>query len=127
MASELRVSTLKDASGNNSVATSVVFNGTSKAWVNFNGSGTLAVRDSYNHSSVTDNGTGHYFPNLTNAMSATGFCTSAMSEDGGVGDFIAYDSGTSQTTTQIRIYNFTSGSSIADSAEVCVDYNGDLA
>ena len=32
MASELRVNTLKDASGNNSVATSVVFNGTCKAW-----------------------------------------------------------------------------------------------
>ena len=34
MASELRVNTLKDASGNNSIATSVVFNGTAKAWGN---------------------------------------------------------------------------------------------
>ena len=57
MASELRVNTLKDASGNNSVATSVVFNGTAKAWVNFNGTGTIATRDSNNVSSLTDNGT----------------------------------------------------------------------
>ena len=37
MASELRVNTLKDAAGNNSVATSVVASGSAKAWVNFNG------------------------------------------------------------------------------------------
>ena len=36
MASELRVNTLKDASGNNSVATSTVAEGTAKAWTNLN-------------------------------------------------------------------------------------------
>ena len=35
MASELRVNTLKDASGNNSVATSVIAEGTAKAWSAF--------------------------------------------------------------------------------------------
>ena len=35
MASELRVNTLKDASGNNSVATSVVIAGSAKAWTHF--------------------------------------------------------------------------------------------
>ena len=39
-----------------------------KAWVNFNGSGTVAIRDSYNVSSITDNGTGNYSVNFTNAM-----------------------------------------------------------
>ena len=34
MASELRVNTLKDASGNNSVATSIIAEGTVKTWVN---------------------------------------------------------------------------------------------
>ena len=60
MASILRVNTLTDASSNNSVATSVLHNGTSKAWVNFNGTGTPAARDSYNQSSLTDNGTGDF-------------------------------------------------------------------
>ena len=36
MASELRVNTIKDASGNNSVATSVLFGGSGKAWINMN-------------------------------------------------------------------------------------------
>ena len=39
-----------------------------KAWVNFNGTGTVAIRDSFNVSSITDNGTGDYTMNLTNAM-----------------------------------------------------------
>jgi len=40
-----------------------------KAWVNFNGSGTVAIRGSYNVSSITDNGTGEYTANLTEVMS----------------------------------------------------------
>ena len=40
-----------------------------KAWVNFNGSGTVAIRDSFNVSSITDNGTGDYTVTYTNAMS----------------------------------------------------------
>ena len=60
MASELRVNTLKDASGNNSVGMSFVAEGTAKAWLNLNGSGTIAVRDSFNVSGVTDVSTGIY-------------------------------------------------------------------
>ena len=69
MASELRVNTLKDAAGNNSIATSFVANGSAKAWANFNGSGTLAVRDSFNVASVSDNGTGLYSVDFSSAMS----------------------------------------------------------
>ena len=39
-----------------------------KAWVNFNGVGTVAIRAAYNVSSITDNGTGTYRVNLTTAM-----------------------------------------------------------
>ena len=39
-----------------------------KAWVNFNGTGTVAIRDSFNVSSITDNGTGNYTVNLSNAL-----------------------------------------------------------
>ena len=41
---------------------------TARAWVNFNGTGTLSVRDSHNVSSVTDNGTGSYTVNIDNDM-----------------------------------------------------------
>ena len=39
-----------------------------KAWVNFNGTGTVAIRASYNVSSITDNGTGNYTANFTTAL-----------------------------------------------------------
>jgi hypothetical protein len=40
-----------------------------RAWVNFNGTGTVAIRASFNVSSITDNGTGDYTVNFTTAMS----------------------------------------------------------
>lgn len=46
-----------------------------KAWVNFNGVGTVAIRDSFNVSSITDNGgSGKYTVNFTNAMSDANYC-----------------------------------------------------
>ena len=66
MASELRVNTLKDTSGNNSIATSVLFGGTAKAWATHNAS--ASVTDSYNQSSISDTGTGHFGLNFTSNM-----------------------------------------------------------
>jgi hypothetical protein len=48
--------------------------GLAKAWVNFNGTGTVAIRASYNVSSITDNGTGDYTVNFTTAMVDTNYC-----------------------------------------------------
>jgi hypothetical protein len=45
-----------------------------RAWVNFNGSGTVAIRASGNVSSITDNGTGDYTVNLTAAMPDANYC-----------------------------------------------------
>jgi hypothetical protein len=44
-----------------------------KAWVNFNGTGTVAIRDSLNVSSITDLGVGYYTINFTIAMSNTDY------------------------------------------------------
>ena len=46
-----------------------------RAWVNFNGTGTVAIRASGNVTSITDNGTGDYFINFTNAMPDVNFTT----------------------------------------------------
>ena len=73
MASELRVNTLKDASGNNSIATSFVAGGSAKVWINFNGTGTIAIRGSGNVSSITDNGNGGYTVNFTTALPDTNY------------------------------------------------------
>jgi len=46
-----------------------------RAWVNFDGTGTVSIRDSGNVSSVTDNGTGFYTVNFATAMPDTNFAT----------------------------------------------------
>ena len=43
-----------------SVTTDYVVNGSAKVWVNFNGTGTIAARDSFNQSSLTDNAVGDF-------------------------------------------------------------------
>ena len=48
-----------------------------RAWVNFNGTGTVAIRASFNVSSITDNGTGQYTVNLANAMPDANYATQA--------------------------------------------------
>lgn len=47
---------------------------TANAWVNFNGTGTVAIRASYNVSSITDNGTGDYTVNFITAMDDANYC-----------------------------------------------------
>jgi len=47
-----------------------------KAWVNFNGTGTVAIRDSFNVTSITDNGTGAYAVNFTTAMPDANYAVS---------------------------------------------------
>ena len=49
-----------------------------RAWVNFNGTGTVAIRDSGNVSSITDNGTGNYTMNFTTAMPDTNYTLTGM-------------------------------------------------
>ena len=56
---------------------------TCKAWVNFNGTGTVAIRASGNVSSITDLGTGRYTITFTNALTDANYCvTSACSPSG---------------------------------------------
>ena len=45
-----------------------------RAWVNFNGTGTVAIRGSGNVTSITDNGTGNYTVNFTTAMQDSNYC-----------------------------------------------------
>ena len=69
--STLSVSNITD--GVDTVETGYVVNGSAKAWVNFNGTGTAAIRDSFNVASLTDNGTGNYNVNFSNSMANTGY------------------------------------------------------
>ena len=79
MASELRVNTLKDARGNNSIATSFVANGSAKAWGHFEGSD-ATLDDSLNTASLTDSGTGSFRPQFSSNFSNGNFAGSANAD-----------------------------------------------
>lgn len=78
-----------------------------KAWVNFNGTGTVAIRDSYNVSSITDNGTGDYTINYGTALNNSNYAISGITDynESGLHRVIVYRSGLSHqyNTLGVRI------------------------
>jgi len=58
--STIKVTNIQDTSGGSQSTSEQLAKGRAKAWVNFDGSGTAAIRDDFNVSSLTDNGTGDY-------------------------------------------------------------------
>jgi hypothetical protein len=127
MASELRVNTLKDASGNNSIATSFVAGGSAKAWVNADHTSN-AIASSFNYSSFTDIDTGDSTLAFTSNMSGA---QSSYSLNG-----IATNNSASSNTWS-RFYTITAGGysvrrGYATTTEhdwsICMDQvHGDLA
>ena len=69
--SELRADTITASDGTSPVT--LTKQSAAKAWVNFNGTGTIAARDSFNNSSLTDSGTGSYVVVLTNSFSSINY------------------------------------------------------
>ena len=87
-----------------------------QAWVNFNGTGTVAIRASFNVSSITDNGTGDYTVNFTTAMVDANYGVAFSVGGGGSGlnaGFVAgvltstqYGTASNKTTAALQ---FTTG------------------
>jgi len=101
---KVKTTTIADELDTESTAVTNVINGSAKAWVNFNGTGTVAIRESFNVSSITDNGTGNYNINFTTAMSDANYST--LVNGGGVGDDVVGATpklGTTPTTSAINI------------------------
>ena len=71
-----------------------------RAWVNFNGTGTVAIRASFNVSSITDNGTGDYTVNFTTAMPDANYSTSVSGNSPGY--IVVPDFGAARTTSAQR-------------------------
>ena len=86
-----------------------------RAWVNFNGTGTVAIRGSGNVSSITDNGTGDYTVNFTTAMSDINYCASlSFSRDpdcpsGNIATNNSTGFNVAPTTTALRVGMFLFG------------------
>jgi hypothetical protein len=118
MAGRIVVSTLNDDTG--VLAAQNGMSGIAKAWVNFNGTGTVAIRNSFNVSSITDNGTGDYTVNFTNALPDANYSvtigTNLVSGATNCGFFGFYNSATSS----VRLVTANGAGSIADPFQVAV-------
>ncbi|MCC6479998.1 MAG: hypothetical protein IT552_12410, partial [Sphingomonadaceae bacterium] len=103
-----------------------------KAWVNFNGTGTVAIRDSFNVSSITDNGTGDYTINFTTPFASADYAVvgTAGQYNTGVGAVNAAGGGVAiagtpsgallKTVSAVRIRNHYGSGTIQDNSEICV-------
>jgi uncharacterized membrane-anchored protein len=113
------------SNGTVSTSSENVIQGSAKAWVNFNGTGTVAIRASYNVSSITDRGTGKYTVNFTNAISDANYATvvGAAKIDGTDDANLNITNGTTslvQTTTQVYISTGVDTGTLGDSPAVSV-------
>ena len=86
----------------------------SRAWVNFNGTGTVAIRASGNVSSITDNGTGVYTVNFTTAMTDANYAVSACVRNTNNGDFANVSFDTDITTAATKVNSFNSAGASVD-------------
>jgi hypothetical protein len=124
--STLRVNTLQNAAGTGQPAMS----GAAKAWVNFNGTGTVAIRASFNVTSITDNGTGDYTVNFTEAFADANYSvvSQVSNTDAGTGLMVTINSNgvgptytTAPTTTATRMLSFARATGAnTDAPYVCV-------
>ena len=129
MASILKLNTLTGASTAGSIAVTGEGNSTTtnlqqgliKAWVNFNGTSTIAERDSFNVSGLVDNGTGSYNVTIANDMANANF--SVVSGGSGTEKTIGIDSHAAST---FRTFNYA-GSSAEDATTLSYIVDGDLA
>jgi hypothetical protein len=91
-----------------------------RAWVNFNGTGAVAIRASGNVSSITDNGTGNYYVNLANSMPDTNYSVviTKQNETSNLDSSVA-DAISSRLVNRIQLYTLETGS-VSDSANINV-------
>jgi hypothetical protein len=121
--STIKADTLSTLDGTKSVTTDRVAQGTAAAWVNFNGTGTVAIRASYNVSSITDNGTGAYTVNFTTALADANY-TAVGSADRTTGArqcVVTIGNGIAvMTTTSVGVNTLNDGTTLRDSDYVGV-------
>ncbi len=96
-----------------------------KVWVNLQGNGTAAIRDSFNVSSITDNGTGNYTVTFSNSMSNDDYCCLITTRrHGGVTETTgSIFSALSTSNAVVQSLNLSGGT--ADTQTMCVAIFGD--
>ena len=110
-----------------SIDTSYLFNGIPKAWANFDESGTPAIRDDFNVTSLTDNGTGYFTINLTVSMSSDDYVrigSAGENQNAGGNRVLGLRL---PATNSFNIITKNTGGNDSDTQDTCITVLGDLA
>lgn len=114
--STAKFDTLANLAGSLTVPVATVVQGSAKAWVNFNGTGTVAIRAAFNVSSITDAGTGTYNVNFTTALSDANYAISGcMDNSSGANAFVMKNGSIANTASVAYVYSAIPGAAV-DSA-----------
>ena len=121
--STLKVTNIQDTGGGNSSTSAEIYSGRAKAWVNFNGTGVVAIRASFNVSSLADLGTGVYSITFTSALGDANYsvaCSSNPNNYNGAytGSGSTFGGTNSSTTAYLETRRVTDGT-VIDSNYVC--------
>lgn len=110
MPSVIRGSDNFDTAGGNAV----------KAWVNFNGTGTVAIRASYNVSSITDNGVGQYTVNMASALNDVNYSMIGSCGNASNNTTIFSSPGSAPTTSAFQVLTMAQSGANTDYPYVSV-------
>lgn len=90
-----------------------------RAWVNFNGTGTVAIRASGNVSSITDNGVGDYTVNFTTAMPDANYVTVVTPQRNSAGTLVGGVKNPSTPTSSAVTVTTLSLGGVGEDALIC--------
>ena len=135
MASTLKINTLTGVTTAGSIAvtgegnstTTNLQQGLAKAWINLNGTSTIATRDTFNVSSEDDDGTGLYSYNLTSAMGNSNYQCNSNAGTDGIGTSNRTASSIPENTSSVLIGCRNMSNSAVDVENMHGNINGDLA
>ena len=132
MASQLKVDTITgvttagsiSVTGEGNSTTTNLQQGLAKSWIKYNGTGTIAISDSFNVASIADEATGTTTVTFTGAMGNANYSIKGQNSDGALHIQVV---DTNQTTAAYRQRTLDGGGSLVDDNAVYGDIHGDLA
>lgn len=121
--STIKCDNLQNTAGTKTIPVNTVVDGSAKAWVNFNGTGTVAIRAAFNVSSITDNGIGNYTINLSSPLNDENYSVSAtQAAEATYPNNCRGVTVVSQTSSAVNIKTLVASATIVDSPIVSVQF-----
>ena len=112
--------------GAGNVTTTNVQDSLTKSWINLDGSGTVAILESLNVGSITDQGTGQYLTTFSNNFQTADYCYSGGMPMGTTKGTLRAQDNADSTTSAFTADIFSDGSN-SDQDHYCVVFHGSLA